>query len=101
MPAEKRYRDDAAFDHCAITPCPVVGTSCISEVVEDGRSGLVAPDGSPQALAGAIARVIDDSPERRAFVAAGIARVAERFSIPAMVESMCGVYRDALEARAA
>ena len=30
MPAEKRYRDDAAFDHCAITPCPVVGTSCSS-----------------------------------------------------------------------
>ena len=26
-PAEKRERDDSAFDHCTMAPTPVVGTS--------------------------------------------------------------------------
>ena len=47
---------------------PVVATRTggIPEIVEDGVSGLLVPPRDPEALAGAIARMLDDAPLREA-----------------------------------
>lgn len=52
----------------------------IAELVEDGVSGLLVPPDDVDALAGALARLVDDADARRAMGLAGRARVAEEFS---------------------
>jgi glycosyltransferase involved in cell wall biosynthesis len=61
---------------------PVVATNVagIRDVVRDGETGLLVPPESPERLAEAIARVIDDADLRRRFAAAGQSEVARRFS---------------------
>lgn len=60
---------------------PVVSTwhSGIPELVEDGVSGLLAPQRDPEALAQAIGRIMDDPDLRGRLAAAGQARVRRDF----------------------
>ena len=54
--------------------CPVVSFDCDhgpSEILEDGKYGLLAPEGDLAALTGEIARVLDDDALRRALAAKG------------------------------
>jgi glycosyltransferase involved in cell wall biosynthesis len=53
--------------------------SAIPELIEDGVTGLLVPPDAPDALAGAIGRLIRDEPLRRRLAAAGIARVRAHF----------------------
>ncbi|OHV40039.1 glycosyl transferase family 1 [Pseudofrankia sp. EUN1h] len=62
---------------------PVIAsaTQGLVEIIDDGRTGLlVAPD-DPEALAAAIARLLDDWPLATRLAAAGQAEAAERFGI--------------------
>jgi glycosyltransferase involved in cell wall biosynthesis len=52
----------------------------IAELVEDGRSGLLVPPDDVDALAAALARLVDDAPGRAAMGLAGRAHVQEEFS---------------------
>ena len=48
--------------------CPVVSTNCPfgpAEILEDGRWGELVPVGNSDALAGAMARALDNPPQRR------------------------------------
>ena len=48
--------------------CPVVSTNCPfgpDEILEGGRWGELVPVGNPEALAGAMARALDNPPHRR------------------------------------
>ena len=57
---------------------PVVSFDCPTgprEVIEDGRSGVLVPDGDVDALAQALLAVIED-PERRRALGAGAAAAA-------------------------
>ena len=48
--------------------CPVVSTNCRfgpDEILEGGRWGELVPVGNPEALAGAMARALDNPPRRR------------------------------------
>ncbi len=62
---------------------PVVATQVagVSELVEDGVSGFVVPPGDVDALAGAIARLLDDSELRGRFGAAGRRAVEREFDV--------------------
>jgi len=66
---------------------PVVGSSVggTPEAVVDGETGLLVPPDDPQALADAVARILDDRELEEAMGRAGRRRVEAEFSIPLMV----------------
>jgi len=65
-------------------PVVVSDLPAFRELLADGREGLKVPPGDPEALAGAIARVLDDAALRKALAAAGRRR-ARRFGHARMV----------------
>lgn len=72
-----------------------VGTAVVAtdvngarELMEDGKTGLIVPPRDPAALATAIGTLIDDPRLRTNFGIAGLARVREKFTIPAMVRNI-------------
>jgi glycosyltransferase involved in cell wall biosynthesis len=67
--------------------CVATPTAGTVEVVEDGRSGILVPGGAPDALAAALARLLDDTAFRMRIARAGEQRVRERFGRDAMLES--------------
>jgi len=69
----------------------------IPEIVRDGVEGLLVPPGDPEALGGAIARLLRDPELRRALGARGPTRVAERFTVDRMVEGTLRVYEELLQ----
>ena len=79
---------------------PVVSTTigAIPEQVEDGVSGLLVPPGEPEALAGALARLVSRPAEREAMGAAGHALYRRRFSIEACTGAFLEAYAGMLPA---
>jgi glycosyltransferase involved in cell wall biosynthesis len=77
---------------------PVVATrvSAIPEIVVDGETGLLAPPGDAAAVAGALARLLDDVDLRRRLGASGRIRAHDEFSVQHMVDQTIRVYREAL-----
>ncbi|MDA8203391.1 MAG: glycosyltransferase [Chloroflexi bacterium] len=76
---------------------PVVASNVggIPEMVEDGRTGLLVPPHDPQALAGAIVRLLSDHPLADTLGRAGHDLVHERFCVERMVASIESVYDEA------
>jgi glycosyltransferase involved in cell wall biosynthesis len=74
---------------------PVIGCRipAVEDVVEDGRTGLLIPPGDCKALALALDTLLGSAEIRRAFGAAGMARVVEQHSWPAVTQR----FRDAYE----
>jgi colanic acid/amylovoran biosynthesis glycosyltransferase len=83
----------------AATGLPVVATrhGGLPEVVEDGRTGLLVPEGDPEALAGALRR-LQDAATRSGLGGAGAARVREAFDLKRQVGRHASIYRELLEA---
>jgi len=77
---------------------PVVTTDVggCAEAVQDGTTGLVVPPNSPDLLAKAIIRVLNDRQLASKMGAAGRARVAECFSLQGFVEQHERLYEAAL-----
>ena len=73
---------------------PVVATAApgTTEVVEDGRTGLLVPLRDPPALTQAIRRVIEDADLARTLGEAGRARVEAEFGVDRMVERFAALY---------
>jgi glycosyltransferase involved in cell wall biosynthesis len=76
---------------------PVVATRFggFPEVVDDGRTGLLVPPRTPQALARAVSTLLDD-PARRAAMAAAAPAWAAQFIWPAVLERVEAAYYAAL-----
>ena len=74
---------------------PVAATAVdgVPEAVIDGETGLLVASGDSPALGAALLKLLDDASLRRAMGEAGRLRVAERFSIDAMIAGLLGVYR--------
>lgn len=72
---------------------PIAATTAggIPEVVEDGVSGLLVPPRDPEALAGALLRLLEDAPLRERLARAGRARLP-RFGLKAAAAAMEEVY---------
>jgi glycosyltransferase involved in cell wall biosynthesis len=78
----------------AAAGCCVVGSAPggIPAILRDGETGvLVAPDDAA-ALSAALAALVDDPARRDALGAAASTDVRERFSLPAMLRELQGVY---------
>ena len=73
----------------AVVATPVGGTP---EVVVDGETGLLVPPRDPEALAGALGRLLGDSELRTRMGDAGYERVRARFSADAMTGRMLAIY---------
>ena len=69
------------------------GTSWVNQ---DGVTGIVVPPRDPNALAGAIRRLLEDESLRRAMGVRAQARARAEFDLPALVERVERVYEEVL-----
>ncbi len=83
---------EAALAGCAIVATDVGGNS---EVVRDGRNGLLVPPRDPSALADAVRALLDD-PRRARELGRQAARDVQRFSADAMIRAIESLYEDLL-----
>jgi hypothetical protein len=69
---------------------PVIAerTPAASEVIEDGRSGLLVPPDDRVAVAKALLAVRDDEALRSTLIDGGRRRVGERFALPAFIAAL-------------
>jgi glycosyltransferase involved in cell wall biosynthesis len=77
---------------------PVVATRVggIPEIVRDGETGLLVPPDDPEALAGAIVRMLSDPALASRLGSNGARLVREHFTLDSMVEGNERVYREVL-----
>lgn len=77
---------------------PVVASQVggVGELVVDGETGLLVSPGDPQALAGALARLLDEAPLRRALGGAGRRRAQAEFDLHAFREAHLRLLREEL-----
>jgi glycosyltransferase involved in cell wall biosynthesis len=82
----------------AATGLPVVGTrhGGIVEAVEEGRTGLLAPEGDVEAVAAALVRLAKEPELRLALGRAGAARARRAFDLRAQVAEHVSLYRELL-----
>ncbi len=78
---------------------PVVAASSggIPEIIEDRRHGLLVPPGDADALAGAIAEMLEQPSMAKELARRGKDRVLAEFSADGMVEGTIEVYREVLK----
>ncbi|TDQ53583.1 glycosyltransferase family 4 protein [Actinorugispora endophytica] len=83
----------------AATPLVASRAGALPEVVgEDGAAGLLVPPGDPEALAAAVAGLLDDDAERARMGEAAWLRVQERFTWRTVAETTARRYVEAVEA---
>lgn len=77
---------------------PVVATRAggTEELVAEGETGLLAPVGDVEALAGNALRLLDDAGLRRRLGEAGARRVRDRFSLARMLQATQDLYDEVL-----
>ena len=85
---------------CA-TPVVATAAGALPEVVRAGGGGLLVPRDDPQALAKAIASLLEQPDTRRALGARGRERIRAAFAWPVVAARTAQVYRDVLAERAA
>jgi len=77
---------------------PVVATRCggPEEILTDGVDGLLVPTSSPDALAGALRRLIESPDLRTRLSAAGRMTAASRFSVESMLDAYETLYLECI-----
>jgi glycosyltransferase involved in cell wall biosynthesis len=68
----------------------------LADAIVDGQTGLLVPPGEPQRLATALETLLRNPELRAALGAAGVQRVAERFSAERLVDAYERLYREVL-----
>jgi glycosyltransferase involved in cell wall biosynthesis len=67
-------------------------SGALSEIVEDGKSGLLVPPRDVSALADAIEKLAKDEDQRRRMAQRGMERVRCHYTVEASIEKMMNVY---------
>ena len=75
---------------------PVVATRVggVPEAVVDGDTGYLVPPGNPEALAAALARVIESADRGTSMGAAGRDRAVAKFSVERMADAYRQLFRE-------
>jgi len=73
---------------------PVVATTTggLPEIVQDGKTGVLVPPNEPDALAGAIVGLLQDSTRRVSMGRSGLNRVETLFTVEAMMDRLIAAY---------
>jgi len=73
---------------------PVISTNLVGipEIVEHGKTGLLAAPGDPVGLANAIKSMLDQPKRREAFALAGVSKVKELFNLRKNVPSLKSLF---------
>jgi len=79
-------------------PAVVTDAGGLAEMVEDGRSGLCVPAGSPEALEAAIERLVTEPSLAQQLGAGARKRVIEAYNLAAVARRTLAVYREVLDA---
>jgi len=74
------------------TPVVAARSGALSEIVEDGKSGLLVPPRDAVALADAIEKLAKDENLRCQMARCGMERVRRHFTVDASIESMINLY---------
>jgi glycosyltransferase involved in cell wall biosynthesis len=75
-------------------PVVVTDTGSLPEIVDDGETGYVVPPRDPEALAGAIVRLLEDPAACRRMGERGYMKLKTDMAWPTIVRSILPVYRD-------
>ena len=77
---------------------PIVATDVggVAEIVEHGRSGLLVEPGNPEALAAAVASLLNDRAKAAALAAEARRKVERDFSLEKHTEKMMALYEEVL-----
>jgi glycosyltransferase involved in cell wall biosynthesis len=77
---------------------PVVSTNVggVADIVDDGRTGLLAPPADVDGIASQLRRLAADPEERTRMGQSGRASVIDRYSIPRLVREVDTLYRELL-----
>ena len=77
---------------------PVVSTNVggVADIVDDGRTGLLAPPGDVAAIASGLRRLADHPEERLRMGESARATVIERYSVSRLVRDVDALYRELL-----
>jgi glycosyltransferase involved in cell wall biosynthesis len=84
---------------CGVAVVATTGGALPEVVGRDGETGLLVPPDDPGALAGAIARLLDDPGLRARLGAAGRERVVRRFTWQVTAAGTAECYKAMLEGR--
>lgn len=79
-------------------PCISTWITGIPELIRDGIDGLLVPPGDTEALAAAIARLMDDRESCQGLGRAGRQRVIDKYNLPRNLERLASIFRAQLEA---
>ena len=81
------------------TPCVATDVTGIPELVRDGETGLCIPEGDPEALAAALARLLDDATLRHRLSKAGRALIEAEFDITRNAARLRAIFAAAIAGR--
>ena len=84
---------------CGVAVVATTGGALPEVVGQDGETGLLVPPNDPEALAGAIARLLDDADLRARLGAAGRERVLTRFTWAVTAEGTAACYEAMMAGR--
>jgi glycosyltransferase involved in cell wall biosynthesis len=81
---------------------PTVATRVggVSDVVQDGKTGLLVPPGHPEAVATRISALLDDPDRSRALGEAAKREASSRFTIERLADDLTGLYSELLARKA-
>jgi glycosyltransferase involved in cell wall biosynthesis len=80
-------------------PCLASAIGGNTDLVDDGRTGLLLPAEDPGAWASGLIRILEDASLARSWGAAARHRIEEEFALPVVVDRYLDVYRFLLAAR--
>jgi lipopolysaccharide/colanic/teichoic acid biosynthesis glycosyltransferase len=96
LPSRREGLPYAAMEAAAMErPLAGFAVDGVIDAVEDGRTGLLAAPGSPEALAGAVARLVEDAGLRVRLGREARRRAIARWSRRPLWESICSHYQPA------
>ena len=78
---------------------PVVATKVggVTEIIEDGKTGLLVPPADPVSMSEAVVKIFKDKMLARRFAEAALVKVKEKYNMDLMIKTALGIYEEAMQ----